>query len=251
MALDAVKNTVDRESEIRNILKNAARDHRLSTSEKDAILGVGRAKLRTLSLAARAAEHYGVDGLTVTGSNAGPLPAGLSVPAEVIAAPGGTLKIREGPIVEAELVESEPTHLIVREPALPVIDAANLGVALKMWQQLARVIEENTPECITIIGGKPWRNAEFWRTARLAYGADKPMLENEFQDYTNGRATCRVRLHMGRRQATATAIAERAEKGKADAPMNTLAGLAYTRALNRASREVIGLGTKSAEEVEE
>lgn len=239
--LQAIENA-QTESDVRDAQKAIGRDHRLAPTIKEALMEAGRLRIAQIGKQA-----------TLTEKGAGAPVSTTSLPAQNAPAPskaplGHALK----DLVEAEIeeVEGKPVHLTVREPALPVIDAASLGVALKMWQQLGLVIEANTPEALVAIQGKKWRTAEFWRAARLAYGCDKPVLESQVLDYTNGRATIVVRLSMGRRIATCIAVAERSEKGKADAPMNTLAGLAYTRALNRASREVIGLGTKSAEEVD-
>lgn len=230
------------EAELRNIIgeSNAARrEKRLTVTEHDVVLGFCRSKIRKLG---PAITEHGAEARASTETD-------MDASAPSKAPLGHAIK----DLVDAEVLD-EPSlgaaQLVIREPALPVIDAARLGVAMKMWQQLGKVIEENTPQCITMIAGKPWRNAEFWRAARLAYGVDRPQIEKEYIEFAQGRATVTVRVNMGRRYASATGIAERTEKGKADAPMNHLAGLAYTRAANRATREVIGLGSKSAEEVD-
>lgn len=233
------------EAEARNIGKEIGRDHRLTAPVREALMEAVRLRLAQLAKSAKM-EHFGKDGWKPEKETE---PSGSTL-AAVSAPPKAPLGHALKDLVEAEVIDGEPASLVVREPAMPVIDPARLGVAMKYWQQLAKVIEDNTPECITIIQGKPFRNSEFWRAARLAYGIDRPTTESERIDFAAGRATITVRVNMGRRYASATGVCERAEKGKADAPMNTIQALAWTRAANRATRECIGLGSKSAEEVD-
>jgi len=243
-------NNANGEAETRNALRLVGRDHWLTEPQRDELLQHGRAKLGLMAVAALGPqEHYSKRGLTKLEPGKGGGGSGSTPATEPASSPVAVVRGAPAPQTATDLVELEAVPYEAL-PASPRFDAVKIGKAVQEWTDLANRIERTVPGCITQIQGKPWRNSEFWRVARLAYGVDRPMMTQERIDYAAGRAEIHIRCSLGPRSATAIGIAERAEKGKADAPMNTIVSLAYTRGINRASREVIGLGSKSAEEVE-
>jgi len=182
-------------------------------------------------------EHYGRGGLgTILADMAG----------------GGTLN----KAVQPDAIPSEglpPATAIQRQ----VMTAAEMGQAIADWNALAQAIEKNTPGAVKNIevrGVKvPYRTATFWRAMRLAHNLEVTT-RSKGSDSKEGTARAEVEVgwHDGKRVAR-EAHASRSEKGKSESPMDFLAALAWTRAVNRATRELVGLGETemSAEEVDE
>lgn len=238
-AVDAYTTRIEdaqEEAELRNIGREVGRDKTLTSGQMIALNARVSRKIEALKLSTTM-EHYGKDGLTITTGKG----------------EGGVALSAAEPPQEQQIVAGVRTGSAPLAPQ-SAMTAAEMGRRIAAWNELAVAIEQSTKGAVKLIKVRgaevPYRTATFWRAMRLAHNLEVRTVA-EGSSPEGAHAEVEVSFPSGK-GVMRSAKALRTEKGKEEVPEDFLGALAWTRAVNRATRELVGLGETemSAEEVE-